>query len=902
MGHLEITPDIQGINKFILPKKIIQIGRCADNDLIPDQMMISRYHAQIVWDDNNSYYYIVDLGSSGGTKVNGEDLSPKVPRPLNDQDVIEIGNYKLKYYTDQSVTQTNVINTITPTILTSQCSHVPAQISSQLFTLVPNQKFTLGRKMGKDIVIEHPSVSRDHAQIEWEHSYFYITDLNSTNGTYVNGQKITKKYQLRGEDIIYIGATRLLFESDNKSYYQLTVQNEQGNLRLDAIELNREVTDKNNKKVNLLQNISVSIFPKEFVVVAGVSGGGKSTLLNALNGFIPASSGKVLINGVNLYQNFNVYRSEIGYVPQQDIIHKSLTIKQTLDYAAKLRMSSDTTPQERDKRVTEVLADLELTHRQNVAVEKLSGGQLKRVSMGVELLTKPSLFFLDEATSGLDPGTEAEMMKLLRKVADDGRTVLLITHATENVMLCDLVVFLAEGGYLAFYGSPTEALTHFGVQKFNQIYNLVYHTQSPQEWQEKYVNSSYYKTYIVARQKTIPNQSNNNVKSPLANNRNSANSLLNLKTIKANFQQFYVLFWRNLDLWKTDKISFWLTLSIAPLLGSLDFILWKRNLFDIKIGSGQQSIMMLFITAIIAIMVGSLSSMREIVKEKDIYRRERMVFLQIIPYISSKVALGVLISLYQAVIFLLFKYASISWTDGVSILPNLYLTLALTTMGGMVMGLLVSAVSPNQNFAQLLIILFLIPQITFGTGILPISALGDPAKLISNITISKWSFESMMTIARIGEDLAEDKCLFDYSEKDRKNLKDSQKESDCSCVGKNLFKKCQFPGIQDKYVTEVDAIEPKKPEDPGPFSTRRLESYKNKVNKYKEDVNLWQDEYSKWKGKRESAIGEAEGIINKFYLDYGSAFNVNLSEHWQKLGLIIMVMLGLILVIMKSAR
>ncbi|HEY9704889.1 MAG TPA: ATP-binding cassette domain-containing protein, partial [Allocoleopsis sp.] len=665
--------------------------------------------------------------------------------------------------------------------------------------------------------------------------------------------------------------------------------------------LNRIVIN-NKKEVNLLQNISLSIFPKEFVVVAGVSGGGKSTLLNALNGFTPASSGKVLINGVDLYKNFNAFRSEIGYVPQQDIIHKSLTVKQTLNYAAKLRMSLDTTPQEREKRVAEVLQDLDLTGRQNVAVERLSGGQLKRVSMGVELLTKPSLFFLDEATSGLDPGTEADMMKLLRQVADDGRTVLLITHATENVMLCDLVVFLAKGGYLAFYGSPTEALTHFGVQKFNQIYSLVYQTKSPEEWQNIYLKSSYHKTYILERQQTIPNQSNKNVQTgQTVNNPKSANTLINIETIKAGFQQFYVLFRRNLDLWKTDKISFWLTLSVAPLLGSLDFILWKRDLFDIKIGSGQQSIMMLFITAIIAIMVGSLSSMREIVKERDIYRRERMVGLQIIPYISSKVALGILISLYQAAIFLLFKYASISWTDGGAILFDLYLTLALTTIGGMVMGLLVSAVSPNQNFAQLLIILFLIPQITFGTGILPISALGEPAKLISNITISKWSFESMMTIAGIGKDLAGDQCLFDYSEPDRKNLESTKKERDCSCLGKNLFKKCQFPGIQDKYVTEVDINEPQKPEDPGDFPSnlRRLESYKSRVNKYKEDVNLWQDEYSTWKGKRESAIGEAEGIINKFYLDYAGAFNVDLANHWLKLGLIIVVMLGLILVIMK---
>ncbi|HEY9702706.1 MAG TPA: FHA domain-containing protein, partial [Allocoleopsis sp.] len=237
--YLEIIPDNnQGKNPFTLTNQIIKIGRALDNDVILDQPNVSRYHAQIEWDQNNSYYFIADAGSSGGTKINGQDIAPKISYPLVDGDMIKIGNYELKYHTDQPVTQNTVIGNNSATVLASQCANVPVQIFSQPFTLVPNQKFTIGRKTSKNLFIEHPSVSRDHAQIEWEQNYFYITDLNSTNGTYVNGQRITQKYQLRTGDIIYIGATRLIFDESN---YQLTVQNEQGNLRLDAIELNRIV-------------------------------------------------------------------------------------------------------------------------------------------------------------------------------------------------------------------------------------------------------------------------------------------------------------------------------------------------------------------------------------------------------------------------------------------------------------------------------------------------------------------------------------------------------------------------------------------------------------------------------------------------------------------------------------
>ncbi len=238
---------------------------------------------------------------------------------------------------------------------------------------------------------------------------------------------------------------------------QFTRFGESEGMRVEALHLNKWVR----KNLNLLQDISLIYQPREFIVVVGQSGGGKSTLVDAIAGYRPATHGKVLVNNLDIYQNFDAIRNEIGYVPQRDIIHMELTVYQALDFAAQLRMPKDTTKEERHQRIMEVLNELDLTHRKDVQVSGLSGGQQKRVSIGVELLTRPGLFFLDEPTSGLDPGTETSFMHLMRRLADQGRTIIMVTHATKNVMLADKVVFLARGGYLAWFGPPDEALAYF---------------------------------------------------------------------------------------------------------------------------------------------------------------------------------------------------------------------------------------------------------------------------------------------------------------------------------------------------------------------------------------------------------------------------------------------------------
>ncbi len=904
------------VRELILKDDSISIGRSPDNVVVLNEPVISRFHALV--SKKAEGYVITDLESSDGTYLNDKKLSPSNSEILTDGDLIKVGNFRLIFYTKviESLPETASANSFSEDASTKRKTYHDT-ITSEKLSLQGRNTISIGRDPQNDISIDHPVISRFHARIERETGSFYIADLDSINGTFVNGKQIKDKRVLMVGDNIRIGPCRLTLNIDET----LIREDEEGNLRLDAVNLNKVV----GKGVNLLNNISISIPARKFSVIAGVSGAGKSTLLDALNGFRPATSGSVLVNGTDLYQNFDSYRTEIGYVPQKDIVHMELTVEQALDYAAQLRMPADISPTERRKRVDEVLQDLGLIHRRDVQVKTLSGGQIKRVSIGVELLTKPDLFFLDEATSGLDPGTEADLMQLLRKLADRGRTILLITHATENVMLCDLVVFLAKGGHLAYFGPPKEALAYFGVSRFNEIYPKVENEKSPQKWQEQYLRSPQYEEFVAQQQKNLnlePQPQKTLINFKPGKKPKTKTQKLGTPKVKrvSSWRQFIILSQRNLAIIMRDRASLILMLAIAPILGILDLLTWQNKLFDNTEGDAGQALTMLFTASLIAVMVGSLATMREIVKEQEIYRRERTIGLQVIPYVLSKIWVSIVLALYQAAIFLLFKLP-LDFPHSAEILGKIYITLLLATIAGMVMGLLVSAISPNQNIAPLLTIIFLVPQITFGGGILPVHTFGPAGKILNEISLTKWSFESLVTITDLGKDVAGDRC-WNLPEDKRKSLTDAQK-NDCQCLGKKIFQVCHFPGIRSKYTPIVDQPEPQKPaqpEDPpklpskpktnSPVAQRQyqkdlenyqttIESYIDKIDKYQDQLQDWQDKYTHWKEKYESAIGEAEGILARFHKNNGFMFNVNVTRHWTILSILISSMFALIIWIQK---
>ena len=252
----------------------------------------------------------------------------------------------------------------------------------------------------------------------------------------------------------------------------LAVFDTRAKTRIDVFQVTKEVPNRSGRgKVRLLDDVYLSIQPNEFIGLLGPSGAGKSTLMDSLNGMRPPTSGQVLVNNLDFYQHLESLKQSIGYVPQDDIIHRELTVYRTLYYVARLRLSRDISEAEIDQIVDEVMDVTGLSERRDVPIAQLSGGQRKRVSIAVELITKPSVIFLDEPTSGLDPATEEKVMRLFRQIAESGRTVILTTHAMENVKLFDKIVLLMRGK-LVFYGTPSEALAHVGAESFKEIYDL----------------------------------------------------------------------------------------------------------------------------------------------------------------------------------------------------------------------------------------------------------------------------------------------------------------------------------------------------------------------------------------------------------------------------------------------
>jgi len=815
------------LQKSALSKPVTTLGRSSDNDIAIDHPQISRHHAEIT--QQAGTFVIVDKGSANGLTFNNQ----RVPqRQLADGDVIVIGG-------QVSLQFRACIGFLPAEPLAAKPALAKAAAGESiagLLNLKGMESISIGRSSENRIILDHPQVSRHHALIERMGTRYRIRDLKSSNGVFVNGKRIEREAWLKEGDEIRIGSRKLVLREDGIQQF-----GEEG-LRLDVMRLHKWVS----KEKNLLQDISLSILPQEFVALVGMSGSGKSTLMDAINGFRPATHGAVYVNGVDLYRNFDLFRNDMGYVPQKDIVHAELTVYKALDYAAQLRMPTDTSSADRHKRITEVLHDLDLTERKDLPIHKLSGGQLKRVSIGVELLTKPRLFFLDEPTSGLDPGTEYEMMKLLRKLADQGRTIMLITHATKNVMMCDKVIFLTRGGYVAYYGPPEEALPYFDQYRtpqerqikdieFDDIYMILGDEKrgKPQEWNERYLKSRQYHANVVERlqerQRVVAagGQSPRGDLQPAMLQRQKSQAHKRAGSLR----QFFILSARNLQIMVQDKASLVLMLALAPMIGLMDFI-WGSQLFDLEKGDAAKAVTMLFMAALITILVGALASVREIVKEVEIYKRERAVNLKITPYIMSKIWVGVILSLYQAAVFLLFKLVFVHPPLGVFGLGAFFFTLVMGTLSGYLMGLLISAAAPNQNMALLLVIVVLVPQFLFSGGLLPLDFIPG-GSIISAAMSTRWGFEAMVNITGIGRDVARDLCWTDLTAEERKNMDEAAKErAGCLCLGGKMFDdnedgtpRCSFPGLRNPESYDAEARralqepEPLKPVKPTPVPT-----------------------------------------------------------------------------------
>ncbi|MEM8828349.1 MAG: ATP-binding cassette domain-containing protein [Cyanobacteria bacterium P01_G01_bin.19] len=597
--------------------------------------------------------------------------------------------------------------------------------------------------------LDAPTVSRLHATLDSDSKGSYILKDRSSNGTFVNGNRIEKPYSLVKGDTIQIGPYVLLFTGE-----ALELTNANNQIRLDAHELTFRVKDKKGETFTILNDVYLVLEPGQLVAFVGGSGAGKSTLMKALLGIAPISSGNVYLNGDNLRKNWPIYRSQVGYVPQDDIIHRELTVEEVLRSACQLRLPPDTNISEV---ITNTLEQIKLSHVRNTLVSRLSGGQRKRVSIGVELLADPKLFFLDEPTSGLDPGLDKEMMQLLREQADRGRTIALVTHATDNIGICDRIAFMGLGGSLCFYGPPAEALPffqryaghfedeHFG--DFADIYielnkgkNKAAISERVSYWAGKYANSPEYRSYIQ------------NSLSPGKENQQVAKSNSN-KTNISPIAQLSLLCKRYWKLVSRDPTSLILTLLAGPITIALTGLPLRNEqplsmVDEPSITQGSLALRLLFIFSCVAIWIGLSNSIREIVKEAAIYFRERLLNLGLLPYLASKLIIrgGLAIAqtlLITIVVLLVFKAPEselIPWSLG------FFITTFLTLFASTSLSLTISALVKTENEGNGILPLIMIPQIIF-SGVL-FNLEGWSGKL-SWLMLSRWSIGAYGSLADV---------------------------------------------------------------------------------------------------------------------------------------------------------
>lgn len=711
------------------------IGRTSECDIVVSDSSVSSKHCRLF--RRGQQWILEDLNSSNGTFVNGVRING--PTPVSTTDWVVLGITGQLPWPDG-------MNSVDPA---ATLVKAPSAVPSSQTLSFPTQEIVVGRDASCDHVFDHPMVSRRHARLTRTRSGITVEDLGSSNGTFVNGQMITQATPINVGDVISLGSFELRLNLQG-----LIEQSDlRGKLSIEIRSLTVKVPGK-----TLLEDVSLTIQPGEFVGLMGPSGAGKTTLMSAMNGYVRPSSGEVLFNGESLYGNYSRFAIRMGYVPQDDIIHRDLTVGEALYYTAKLRLPDDYTKQDIDACVQKVVEQMGLTGVRDVLIgsaEKkgISGGQRKRVNLAMELLTEPLVLFLDEPTSGLSSEDALMVMKVLRSLADSGKTILLTIHQPslevfrllDNLTVVSKDVGSSDPGRLTYYGPAYPGAVHF----FNPDKQWPAGTDpSPdevlrgmgkkptREWLSRFNDSD-------LRRKAVANHPSAFIKKA------GKNEEIETKTRSGGtITQWVTLTRRCFSIKARDTWNTLILLAQAPVVAVLIVMTFgKRAAQD---GAKDLSTWIevantlpvsLFILVLSGLWFGCSNSVREIVGEWTIYRRERMVNLRIPSYVASKFfVLGLLSALQCLVLLLVVTYGcGLKGPFGLH-----YLSLLLVSLVGVGLGLLVSAATRTSEAAVALLPIALLPMVMLGGVMIPVHEMQNFIQPIANVMPSKWAYSASL--------------------------------------------------------------------------------------------------------------------------------------------------------------
>ena len=675
---------------LVKKKSRVSVGRSKKCDITIDSSSVSRIHASLEKDEKGNFY-IIDNDSTNGTFVNGQRIKEK----------------KTIYKTDKIKTG-KVLFTLLDRMGYLDKKAFESSNNKKLIELLKKQSSVIiGRSNEADITIKDNIVSRKHARITKKGNRYILEDINSTNGVFVNGKKINGKKEISPSDEVRIGLA--LFKLNDDLDEKVLEKNKLTAIRAEGITKTFE-----NGYVGI-QPMSFSVPSRSFVAVMGPSGCGKTTLMNMLNGADPASGGKVYIHGLELTRNFEMLKQKIGYVPQDDIVHKELTVNQSLYYAAKLKMNEDTTEEEIQQRINEVCKNLNINDKEirENKVKNLSGGQRKRVSIAVELLNNPVVLFLDEPTSPLDPETIDGFLKSIKSLTVlEQTTVIMVTHKPTDLPYADKIIFLGKKGYPAYYGNEKDLFGYFGIKSGNiaDIYSLLSHTDQSFRWYENWE-----KIHKASGAKEDP-------------------SKVNHKGRYSPFRQFVWLTRRYANIKLNDKANMAI-LIIQPIIIPIALI---YIFTELQLG-------VLFLMAISAIWLGVSNAAKEIVEEMPIYKRERLFNLKILPYLFSKIVFLSFIALVQVAIFILIlKLRFSSGEIRLVNVPQMAVFMFYLAFSASLLGLLLSVLFNSSKQVMSVIPIILIPQIIFAGVIANINS--KDKEILSYTMLSRWGTEGLARI------------------------------------------------------------------------------------------------------------------------------------------------------------
>src|SRR5580700_9536369 len=539
----------------------------------------------------------------------------------------------------------------------------------------PPGSATIGRANDNDIVIQDVLASRHHAFLVDSPLGTEIRDAHSVNGTFVNGVRVGSAVLNEG-DVITIGNIDLVFTDGN------LIRRTEAATRTGGLEVNGVHFRIDGKE--LLDGISLTARPGTLTAIIGGSGAGKTTLSRLIAGYTRPSAGTVTFEGHDIHAEYATMRSRIGMVPQDDVVHRQLTVNQALGYAAELRLPPDTSKADREQVVAQVLEELELTKHADTRVDKLSGGQRKRASVALELLTGPSLLILDEPTTGLDPALDRQVMMMLRQLADAGRVVLVVTHSVSYLDVCDQILLVAPGGKTAFCGPPGQVEAAMGTRNWADIFAKV--GADPDEANRRFLEQGGRRD-----SQTPAPESPADLGEPV-----HSDLLRQLSTIAR----------RQVRLVISDR-GYSVFLAVLPfLIGALSLTVKGPRpglgpADPLGLAPTQPQYIMVLLN-IGAVFMGTALTIRDLIGERPIFKREQAVGLSTTAYLLAKVAVFCAFATTQAaiatVIVRLGKGAATAhppFFDNSTF--SLFLTVAATCVASAMFGLLLSAVAQTSE-------------------------------------------------------------------------------------------------------------------------------------------------------------------------------------------------------------